>query len=224
VENKEKLLARASGNARFWLLGVLVLALLARLVVLFGFTDFNSSASVDPYPEMATYMLDGQGMSKYYEDGSVRPVTSHGPLYPLVSAGFLLVSSRSWLVVRLAQVIVSVALVLLIYQVGRRAMNKEAGLLAAFLTAFYPPLVRFSADLMTETLFTFILILVVYFGLRFVREWTGWLALWLGVVLGLLILTKIKGLFIAIAFLPLLIVLARGWRLPWAVVPFVVAI
>ncbi len=221
------LLGDTGGKPRRWLLGILALAFVIRLVFLFGFTDFHSSFSEDPYPEITNLMMAGQGFSKDFgPPGGVQPVTNHGPLYPVLSAGILVVSGHSWMWVKLAQIVLSVAAVLLVYRLGRLVLGETAALIAAGLSAIYLPLVQLSTQLMTETLFTFLLALSAYLCIRLLRKWSGLLALWLGVVMGLLILTKPKGLFIAFVPLPLLLLIARkrGLLLRWAAVPLLVSI
>ncbi len=222
------LLAGTAGKSRYLLIGIIAVAFLIRLGMLFGFTDFNSSSNAggDPYPEMATRLLHNQGLSVYVVNKGIRPITTHGPLYPALAAAVLFVSGNSWLIVRLAQLLLSVASVLLVFHVARRAADVAAGIVAAALVTIYLPLVQFSSELLTETLFTFLLILILYLGLRLVQEWTGRLALFLGVAMGLLALTKFKGIFVAVIFLPLLLFIGRKRKLPlrWAVVPCLVAL
>lgn len=222
------LLAGTGGKSRYLLIGIIAVAFVIRLGMLFGFTDFNSSSNAggDPYPEMATRLLHNQGLSVYVVNKGIQPITTHGPLYPALAAAVLFVSGNSWLIVRLAQLLLSVASVLLVFHVARRAADVAAGIVAAALVTIYLPLVQFSSELLTETLFTFLLILILYLGLRLVQEWTGRLALFLGVAMGLLALTKFKGIFVAVIFLPLFLFIGRKRKLPlrWAVVPCLVAL
>ncbi len=74
--------------------------------------------------------------------------------------------------------------------IGRRLAGRRVGLLAGFLTAFYPPLILFSGRLLTETLGIFLFWLG--FGLL-VRGWRDGRWSWLapaGVVLALACLTR----------------------------------
>ncbi|MCC7087164.1 MAG: glycosyltransferase family 39 protein [Pirellulales bacterium] len=84
---------------------------------------------------------------------SLRP-----PLYPLLVAGvYEACGVRNWQAVRGLQIVISLATVWLIYQLGKAIYSPPTALLAAGLTCFYPSLIAYNSLLLTETLFTFLL-------------------------------------------------------------------
>jgi len=130
--------------------------------------------------------------------GTFRP-----PLYPAFMAFFLAVGWGT-LGIRLAQVVLSTASVVLVYVIGARAFGRRAGLIAAALFAFDPVLVAFSHRLWSETLFIFLLLATIERLLAAVRgrRLAPWIAA--GLLLGLAGLTR-----------PMILTFAP-WLLPWA--------
>jgi len=129
------------------------------------------------------------------------------PGYPLFLAFFLKLApseSRALMLARYAQVILSVASVFLVYRLGERWGK---GGLAALLAAFYPPFTLLSGLLLTETLFTFLLLLFVDRWLQAGKENSGnWLLL--GLVGGAATLVRPTGV--------VLVSLALAW-LAWEI-------
>lgn len=90
------------------------------------------------------------------------------PGFPAFRAAILsitgdIASSRVW--TRLAQALLSVLSAGLIYLIGRR-FGARVGLLALALAAVYPPFTMANSYLQTEVLFTFLMLLSLYFFLR----------------------------------------------------------
>ena len=113
------------------------------------------------YDEIALNLLSGEGFVARanwfgYELHSWRP-----PLYPFFLAGIYWVFGYSHLAVRLVQVLLGAATVVLVYRLGRRAHPPSAPIAGA-IAAVYTPLVASANEVMSETLFTFLLVLAVY--------------------------------------------------------------
>ncbi|MEW6574053.1 MAG: glycosyltransferase family 39 protein [Bacillota bacterium] len=87
------------------------------------------------------------------------------PGYPFFLSFFLWVfseESRALAAARYAQAFLMVGSVYLTYLIGSRFGGRWAGLIPAALVAFYPPLILINGLLLTETLFTFLLLLFTY--------------------------------------------------------------
>jgi 4-amino-4-deoxy-L-arabinose transferase-like glycosyltransferase len=154
--------AAVGGHGRLWLL--LAAALLLRLTVVVLVGDLGPRIIDEQhYHRLAHSLREGAGFS--FENGvltSIRP-----PLYPLfLSALWRLAGSESLLLVRLAQACLGVAIAGLVYRAGRELFDERVGLAAAAVAAFYPPFVFSGVTILTETLFTFLLLLalVAYFA------------------------------------------------------------
>jgi 4-amino-4-deoxy-L-arabinose transferase-like glycosyltransferase len=85
---------------------------------------------------------------------SVRP-----PLYPaMVSVVYRVAGVGRQQAVRLLQILLNVAIVPLVFALGRRLYDRRTGLVAAAIAAFYPSLWGHDYLLLTEVLFTVLLI------------------------------------------------------------------
>jgi 4-amino-4-deoxy-L-arabinose transferase-like glycosyltransferase len=181
-------LRRSDSDSR-WLLWVIIGAgLLVRLLLLYT-TRETGLMIVDEqhYHTLAVNLLHGYGFA--WEPGrltSMRP-----PLFPAFMATvWSITGTESVIVMRLAQMIVSLATVYLVYQVGFLVFDRRVALFAAAGLAIYPTMLAFNAFLLTEVSFTFFLTLLVYSVLRFIRTEKAWLALAAGVILGSAALTR----------------------------------
>lgn len=141
------------------------------------------------------------------------------PGTPLFFAGaYALVGGVSPTAARIAQALVGTLLVLVVYLLATRlARGRSAGLLAAALTALYPPLVKTAGDLLSEPLGTLLLtssIAVLAKALDELassatrRSATMFAAS--GLLLALTVLTRTDYLLIPLFLLP--IVLVAAWR------------
>jgi 4-amino-4-deoxy-L-arabinose transferase-like glycosyltransferase len=142
------------------------------------------------YDALARSLLDGRGYSfteKWYPFTPAHTPTAHWSfLYPLYLAGVYALTGYHPLAARLLQAVVGGALLcFLVYKIGRRVANKEAGLVGAALAAVYGYFVYYNAALMTETFFIILILLTLHLGLELKENPTppGWVAL--GLSLGL---------------------------------------
>ncbi|WP_165847630.1 glycosyltransferase family 39 protein [Ammonifex thiophilus] len=143
---------------------ILSLALMVRLVFVhhWGSTLTLNSDDVG-YINSAKLWLE-KGVFTYVRPAltlspeEIRPSAYITPGYPLFLAFFLKLApeSRALALARYAQVLLSVASVFFVYRLGSRWGKGE---LAAALAALYPPFILLSGLLLTETLFTFLLLL-----------------------------------------------------------------
>ena len=81
------------------------------------------------------------------------------PVYPyLLAACFRLFPGSGVTAARIFQVVLSSLTVLLLYRISLRAFDRKTAVVAAAVTAFYPPLIGFSHYLYAETVYTFLLV------------------------------------------------------------------
>jgi len=133
------------------------------------------------------------------------------PLYPAVLAmAFQL--SRSTLFLRLLQVAFSALSLYFFLRLGLILFGESPVLIAGLAFALYPPLIWYSADLGTESLFLFLLIAVLFVFYSAGRERSAVRVFSLGVLVGLLALCRPNGLMLAPALLLAIWLTARDWR------------
>jgi 4-amino-4-deoxy-L-arabinose transferase-like glycosyltransferase len=123
-----------------------------------------------------------------YEPGKL---TAHRePGYPLFLAGIYFLFGHSIFAVRLIQVLVSVLAVLVVYKVTEQVVeSSNHALVASLMAAVYPSFVYYTATLLRETVFVFLLLLVVLVMINFFKSvntadqyyWSGLAGITLGI-------------------------------------------
>jgi 4-amino-4-deoxy-L-arabinose transferase-like glycosyltransferase len=142
------------------------------------------------YDALARSLWEGRGYSftaKWYPFTPANTPTAHWSfLYPLYLAGTYAVTGYHPLVARLLQGAVGGALLcFLVYKIGRRVVDEEAGLVGAGLAAVYGYFIYYNVALMTETFFIVLVLVTLYLSLELKENpipirWVG-----LGLSLGL---------------------------------------
>ncbi len=176
----------AFGDGRLW--AVLAAGLVLRLIIAVLVGDLGPRiVDEQHYHRLARSLRQGLGFS--LEDGyltSLRP-----PLYPFfLSTLWRLAGSEGLLVVRVAHAFLGVATAGLAWQMGRELFDRRVGLVAAATVAFYPPFLFSGVTLLTETLFTFLLMLASVACLVTARTGRLGAALLAGTAFGLAALTR----------------------------------
>jgi 4-amino-4-deoxy-L-arabinose transferase-like glycosyltransferase len=146
----------------------------------------NDSAS---YLRPAVNLLAGHGFSQS-ESPPFVPDTVRTPTYPLFLVGLFAVAGRAPLAIALAQMALSAVTAVLVYVIGRRLLRERQALIAGLLFSLALGPVVYSVLILSETLFTFML--VAWMALLLVcrhRGGVGW-AIAAGVAGGLAVLCR----------------------------------
>ena len=145
--------------------GLLILLLTAaagiRLAALVVERD-HLSRDIDAYRKLAEGLADGRG---YSVPGGTRPTAFRPPLYPLLLAAVFRFGGGN-VAIGLVHLVLSTATVVLTYCVGQRLGLGRGSLIAAALVAVDPLLVQYTTVPMTETLFTFLVALLLFLLVR----------------------------------------------------------
>lgn len=145
------------GERVLW--GILLMAAGLRLgLALVAPDDFGMRADAAEYIGVARNWLQ---TGVFGEDAGI-PYAVIPPAYPAFLAAVFVVSGGSLLAARLAQAALGVAVVWLVYAIGRQLFSQRVGVWAAGLAAVYPPLALYVTFYLTETLYTFFALLFVY--------------------------------------------------------------
>jgi 4-amino-4-deoxy-L-arabinose transferase-like glycosyltransferase len=135
-----------------------------------------------------------------------RPSGYTQPLYAWFLAGLYQVFERHWLVVGIAHLVVAALTAVLVFEIGRRVVSLEVGVVGAAIATLHPFLVWHDMHLNREILDGLLLALVVLLALLvFDRQHIG-LAAALGAACGLAILGNAR-----LALLPLLLAAYVAW-------------
>jgi 4-amino-4-deoxy-L-arabinose transferase-like glycosyltransferase len=112
--------------------------------------------------------------------------------------------------VRVVQIALSLLTALVVYDLGRRVFAPGTGVAAAAVCWLYPTLVFLNFTILTETLFTLLLVVFVWLSVRLVQEPKPALALACGLALGLGALTRSVLWPLPVLLCPLMVGLLRG--------------
>ena len=145
--------------ARF-LVAALLLGLLVRAGVLWSTRSLGTEiVDEQHYTQIANNILDGHGFGW----GPGRPTSIRPPLYPgLLAVVFSIAGPMNLQAVRVLQILMALATVALVFQLGRRVFNDSVACYAAGVFWLYPSLVFFNFTILTETLFTFLLVYAIH--------------------------------------------------------------
>lgn len=126
--------------------------------------------------------------------GPFVPTAARAPLYPILLAALWWGGGPPVLGMRLLQILMGAATVLLTYLIAKREFGRRVGLIAGIGMAFHPLSCYLTTQILSETLFTFLLTIGIWF-------WGGRRAYLAGVFFGFAALTRP-------ALLPFLILMA----------------
>lgn len=152
--------------------------------------------------KIAHEVVIGHGIAEFS-----RPTMDQEPFFPLL-AGLVLHwsgANRSWWgdtrYVLALNILFDLLTGLLLYRLALSRYGPRVALIAAALWLCYPPAMLYAVQFLPDSLFVFLLVLTIYLYDRL--EASGWSwkkSLLLGIVLGLLTLTKTFGLLVAFAY------------------------
>src|SRR5262249_51962742 len=139
------------------------------------------------FTQIALNILAGHGFG-WGPDAltSIRP-----PLYPWLLSGIWAVAgSQNVQAVRAVQILLALATTALVYLLGARVFSKRVGRWAAAVFWLYPSFIFFNFLVLTETLFTFLLVAFLLLTVMLVQAPRAWVALGCGATLALAALTR----------------------------------
>jgi 4-amino-4-deoxy-L-arabinose transferase-like glycosyltransferase len=174
--------------ALFLVTAVFVAGLLLRIAILWNTRELGTPIMDEQqYSQIARNIVAGNGFGwSAGEPTSIRP-----PLYPALLAGTWSIFGRDSLqAIRIIQICLSFATAGLVYFIGASVFNRRAGLVAAAVCWLYPSFVFYDYLILTETLFTFLLVAFVACAIRLVQSPHPVVAIACGLSLGLAALTR----------------------------------
>jgi len=164
------------------------LGLAVRVAIFLNTGDLGARiADERHYVRIADNIAAGNG----FATDAGTPTSIRPPLYPALLAGVWRVAGPGNLqAVRLCQILLALATTGLVYMVGARLYDPTVGHVAAALFWLYPSLIFVNFLILTETLFTFLLVGFVLLSLVLLESAGMVAALGCGVSLGLAALTR----------------------------------
>lgn len=183
-------------NLWFWL--VLALAIRIYKIALVKCIATDGVAYID----VAKKWLTGRGTHPNWP-----------PLYPWFISLLMRIGIEPELCGQLISCLFGVGTVALVYLVTRRAVSPAIAQTAAIFSVFHPYLVRYSAEVLSDSLFIFLLTSVIFcgwLGRKVVPDTTFLFSVLTGLLAGLCYLTKPEGIF-------LLVIISLWHRRLWQV-------
>lgn len=139
------------------------------------------------YTQIAENVRSGNGFAW----GPEQPTSIRPPLYPaLLSATWTILGHTDFQAVRVIQILLSLATAALVYWLGAAVWNERVAAAAAAIFWLYPSLIFYDSLILTETLFTFLLVAFVASTIRLVQTPRPLFAVACGVSLALAALTR----------------------------------
>jgi len=151
------------------------------------------------YVSTAINALNGQGLIPEYNKAE-KEIYVPPPLQPLFVLGIFKLAGGLVhpLYLQLAQICLSLLMIFLCGEIGKRLSNHLGGILFAFLVAIYPYFVHWSAFIMTESNYLVGLSLVVFLLLRWIDKPILFRAALAAAFLGLLNLQRVNGFYLGL--------------------------
>jgi 4-amino-4-deoxy-L-arabinose transferase-like glycosyltransferase len=181
-----------------------------------GALGFESNPDSLDYLSFAHNLATGVGFAHAVDEG--RPFSQpvefsawRPPLYPAVLAVAFRFSRNAWFLQSLQVAFAGVSLYFFL-RLGFVLFGGLAALIGGLLFAFYPPLIMYSADLGTESLFLLLLTAVFFLFYAAGTEHSLPRVFSLGLLVGLAALCRPNGLMLAPALVLSICLTARCWR------------
>lgn len=162
-------------------------ALLVRLVVL-GATGRLLRPEVFEYEVMAMNLLAGRGL--VYEFLGIPYASFTGPVYPALCAVVYAVTGSSHVAMVVVQALLSAMIPVVIAGLGRELFGNRVGLLAGLFVTVHPGLLIYTTKLHPLVLETLLFSSVAWGALWLRRRPSRWRQGWVGLALGLAILSR----------------------------------
>ncbi|MBI9082565.1 MAG: glycosyltransferase family 39 protein [Desulfobacterales bacterium] len=162
------------------------------------------------YVQYANNLVDYSTFSKSSGNSSPEPDSFWAPGYPAFLAASIIAAKNlginSYILVMSSQVVLGVLISVLTLLIGRLFLSKAWSILAAVLVSFSPHMISLGGYLLTETLFSFLLLAAIYsFSIAYIdRKWSAFIVS--GLFFGLSYLVNP-----VIFFAPILLVLVSGY-------------
>ena len=179
---------------------IVVLSLLSSLFFYLGFSH-PIKGDARQHEIITQNLLSGKGLS-LSEGPPYLPTTFREPIYPIFLAFLLWLFRGNYAAIYLTQIIIFILTVVLVYYLSLKILGDKIARWTAIITALCPTLANHPSYLLSETFFTFLIVLFMMVILKSVE--TNRIAWYIcsGLLLGCAALTKhvITLLFIPIIF------------------------
>ena len=163
------------------------------------------------YDTIAYNLTTGNGFSiKPHIPTPIRP-----PIYPFFLSFIYLIFGHNYTIVRVFQAILSALTCVVSYYIAKEIFNEKIAKISAWLLALYPVLIIYTGLLLSETLFTFLLVVSIFLFIQWLRETKIAYFVGCGIFLGLATLTRPVTILIPFIILLLILIIRKKNYLQW---------
>ncbi len=141
------------------------------LIKLFFILKYNNSINLASddlnYIKSAAVLIKNDVLTY---NSTTEPSVFVMPLYPYFVAGIFKIFGTGLTglqAIRIIQALISCTIILTAYLTAKHLFNSKIAIITAFIVAFYPPNIITTGYILTETLFTAVLMLLIYLSLKF---------------------------------------------------------
>lgn len=167
-------------SERTFIIGLFLLALFIRLAYVLRLDPQQISGDCYEWMGVASDILSGKGFGDTW-----RP-----PGYPAYLAAVMFVFGKSVVALRVMNALLGSLTCVIVYFIGRKIFSAPVGRIAAALTSFYPYLIAYTGDPLSETFLTFMISVSILSILIVSEKPSARNIILTGVILGLTALTK----------------------------------
>jgi len=181
---------------KFLLIAIAIAAIILRLAgILTLGVDGELEKNAFEYGHIAANIADGHGHSfDFYGRYPNAPTAWMEPLYSYLLAGYSLLIGRNLLGVAVIQAIIGGVVCWLIGIIGVALSGGFVGITAAGLFALYPEAIFHPQKFVPEHLLLLLMILIVFFGVEYIKTHQRRFAVIAGILCGIAILTKVSAM------------------------------
>jgi 4-amino-4-deoxy-L-arabinose transferase-like glycosyltransferase len=137
---------------------IFILAFATRLVFILLIPHHPLVSDDKDYDRLGFSLSQGEG----YVNSLGEPTAFRPPIYPLFLGIIYYIAGHDLFWVRFMQAILGAGICLLIYLIATIIFDRTIANISGFLCCFYPPLIVWTSEIMSETLFTFLLLLGIW--------------------------------------------------------------
>ncbi len=194
---------------------LLALAVRVSFNVLFVVHSYQPRGDAFDYVTIAQNLLDGKGYATLYPGLTMRLTARRPPLFPLFLAACFALFGRGAVAPLLILSVLGAVTCALMVHLARHLFGEREALVAGLLAAVLPGMWINNTTLMSETIYVLLLVVLVLLADRAVRVRTATAVLPLGVLAGLLALTRPEGILLSALLAFWIVAIRRGshrWR------------
>ncbi|NQU82920.1 MAG: glycosyltransferase family 39 protein [Parcubacteria group bacterium] len=190
------------------LVSIFILVSLAGGIWLKFVPDFGVTQDALSYDNTAVNLSQGNGFTEYGSSADGAPV------YPFFLSGIYVVFGHNYTYVKIIQILILGLISLFVYFIAKNFLNLSfvLALSASIIVVLWPYFLLYSNLLLTEIVFSFMLILLVYLVLRFQKNPQYLNAAAIGGTLGIATLTRPSALFLPIWLCGGFVILFKKFR------------